>query len=89
MSRSRPYTPYGHAPRSKGRSLNAYERARPDLNSRDLYEGLNKESTEVISKPALDYRTPGQDIQPKNLTYLGSYNWIETLGPTILVPGEF
>lgn len=81
--------PYRTGPPHRGRTLNAYERARPNPNGRDLYEGLNKESTEVVSKPTLDYRAPGQDIQPKNLTYLGSYNWIEATVPSIIVPGEF
>ena len=86
--RGRPYGSYGSAP-FRGRTLNAYERARPNPNSRDLHEGLNKESTEVISRPVLRYQTPEQDIQPKNLMYLGSYNWIEATVPSIIVPGEF
>ena len=89
MSRSRPYAYRGRGSSSRGRPLNTYERAGPDPSGRDLYEGLNKESTEVISRPVLDYRTSGQDVQPKNLTYIGSYNWIESVAPTILVPGEF
>jgi len=80
------YRSRGPAPR--GRTLNAYERARPNPNSRDLYEGLDKESGEIISEPTLDGRIAGQDIQPKDLTYLGSYNWIEATVPTIIVPGE-
>ena len=86
-SSRRLYNGYGPPPR--GRTLNAYERARPNPNSRDLYEGLNKVSAEVISKPTLDSRVSGQDIQPKNLTYLGSYNWIEATIPSIIVPGKF
>lgn len=89
MSYSRPYSSYGSFGSIRGRSLNAYERARPNTNSRDLYEGLNKESTEVISKPTLAYRAPEPDIQPKDLIYLGSYNWIEATVPSIIVPGEF
>ena len=81
--------PFGHyGPPRRGRTLNAYERARPDPPSRDLYEGLNKESTEVISKPSLDIRASDQ-LQPKNLVYLSSYNWIEATAPSIIVPGEF
>jgi len=68
--------------------LNAYERARPDPASRDLYEGLNKASTEVISKPSLDSRTLRQDLQPENLACLGSYTWIEATVPSIIVPGS-
>ena len=89
MSRSRPYSSYGSFGSRRGRSLNAYERARPNTNSRDLYEGLHKELVEVISKPTLVYRVPEPDIQPKDLIYLGSYNWIEATVPSIIVPGEF
>ena len=78
----------GYGPPPRGRSLNAYERARPNQNDRDPYEGLNKRSTEVISRPTPEYM-PGQNLQPKNITYLGSYNWIEATVPSIIVPGEF
>lgn len=86
MRSRRLYNGYGPPPR--GRSLNAYERARPTENGRDLYEGLNKQSTETISKPPLE-KQPGQDLQPKDLAYIGSYNWIEATVPSIIVPGEF
>jgi len=86
MRSRRLYNGYGPPPR--GRSLNAYERTRPNPNSRDLYQGLDKESTEVISKPTLNPQS-GKDLQPKDLTYLGSYNWIEATVPSIIVPGEF
>ncbi|KAF9651351.1 hypothetical protein BDM02DRAFT_3091263 [Thelephora ganbajun] len=86
MSYQKAYDYYGPFPR--GRTLNAYERARPHPNSRDLYEGLNKESVGVIPKPTLDNLVSRQDIQPKNLTYLGSYNWIEATVPSIIVPGS-
>ena len=89
MSYSRPYSSYGSFGSRRGRSLNAYERARPNASGRDLYEGLNKESTEVISKPTLICRVREPDIQPKDLIYLGSYNWIEATVPSIIVPGEF
>ena len=89
MSYSRPYSSYGSVGSIRGRSLNAYERARPNANSRDLYEGLNKEPVQVVSKPTLASRAPERDIQPKELTYLGSYNWIEATVPSIIVPGEF
>lgn len=81
--------PFGYTGPHKlrGRSLNAYERARPNPNSRDLYEGLKKDDTETISKLSLDLRAPEQDLQPKNLTYIGSYNWIEATVPSIIVPG--
>lgn len=77
----------GYGPPPRGHSLNAYERARPNQNARDLYEGLNKQSGEVVSKPVPDYRS-GKDLQPEDLTYLGSYNWVEATVPSIIVPGE-
>jgi hypothetical protein len=81
-------SPFGYTgPHRRGRTLNAYERARPNPNSRDLYQGLNKAFTEEISKPLLDNRVPGQDIRPKNITYIGSYTWIEATVPSIIVPG--
>ena len=80
--------PFGHiGPHKRGRSLNAYERARQNPKSRDLYEGLEKVAVETITKLSLDLRAPEQDLQPKNLIYLGSYNWIEATTPSIIVPG--
>lgn len=79
--------PFGYyGPRRGTRTLNAYERARPDPPSRDIYEGLKKGSTEEISKPSVGSSTQG--LQPKNATYLGSYTWIEATVPTIIVPGS-
>lgn len=85
-----PRGPFGHIGSHRGgRTLNAYERARPDPASRDLYEGLNEASTEVISKPFLDSRASRLDLQPENLVCLGSYTWVEATVPSIIVPGEF
>ena len=78
----------GHSPSPRGRTSNTYERARPNPNNRVLYEGLNKASTKLVSKPPPDGQ-PGHDIQPKGLTCIGSYNWIEATVPSIIVPGEF
>lgn len=77
-------------PHKRGRTFNAYDRARPNPNSRDLYEGLKKDPTGEEFKPSLDTRrrVPAADLQPKNLTYLGSYNWIEATVPSIIVPGQ-
>jgi hypothetical protein len=81
--------PFGYIGQHKrGRTLNAYERARPNPKSRDLYEGLKKHPAEVISKLSLDLRAPEQDLQPKNLIYIGSYTWIEATVPSIIVPGQ-
>ena len=78
---------YGHyGPPRRGRTLNAYERARQDPPSQDLYKGLNREPTETMDKPFLN--SEAKEIQPKNLTCLGSYNWIEATVPKIIVPGE-
>lgn len=83
-----PKGPFGYIGQNKrGRSLNAYERARPNPRSRDLYEGLKKDAAETMTKLSLDLCAPEQDLQPKNLIYLGSYNWIEATTPSIIVPG--
>jgi hypothetical protein len=52
---------------------------------RDPMEGLRTEPLSTISKPADE--SNGKDIVIKDLTYLGSYNWVDAKQPTILVPG--
>ena len=52
---------------------------------RDPLEGLRTESISTISRPADE--SNGKDIVIKDLTYLGSYNWVDAKQPTIIVPG--
>jgi len=48
----------------------------------DLVEG----ALEVLSPPTLDGSE--EDTTPKDVTYIGSYNWVEAPEPTIIVPGQ-
>jgi hypothetical protein len=84
MSNRRPYGNYGTSMRGRH---NTYERASSIPNGRDLYESLNKDPVETILKPPQDFQAPEQDLQPKDLTYIGSYNWVEATVPSIIVPG--
>lgn len=67
--------------------------ARPDTKSpsqfnipdRDIKEGLSENSL-----PRLDKPTPfPKDIYIKDLEYVGSYNWVEAIKPTIIIPGMY
>jgi len=48
--------------------------------------GLSKGVVETLSPPVLD-GSEG-DIVPEDLAYIGSYNWIDSPKPTIVVPGS-
>ncbi|RPD56654.1 hypothetical protein L227DRAFT_595062 [Lentinus tigrinus ALCF2SS1-6] len=50
-------------------------------------EGLKDGVIRTISKPSVDIST-GEAIKPENVTYIGSYNWVEEDQPTIIVPGS-
>ena len=54
---------------------------------RDIYEGLAYDTIQTLSKPEIDV-TSGESIRPKDVAYLGSYNWVDESHPTIIVPGE-
>lgn len=53
---------------------------------RNILEGLSAEPTRSITKPEVDI--DDDDIRIKNLKFVGSYNWIDSRKPTIIVPGE-
>ena len=48
--------------------------------------GLLKEVLEIISPPILE-GSEG-DVVPEDLVYIGSYNWVDSQNPTIVVPGQ-
>ncbi|KAH9947480.1 hypothetical protein B0H21DRAFT_789871 [Amylocystis lapponica] len=52
---------------------------------RDLMEGLASTPLQRFSKPS---GVSGPNIEIKNLEYVGSYNWVESAQPTIIVPGS-
>lgn len=57
---------------------------------RDLKEGLVPTALQTLSRPQTT-NTPqsGTAIQPEKLKYIGSYNWVDEVTPTIIVPGTF
>jgi hypothetical protein len=53
---------------------------------RDPTSGLLKGVVETIAPPILEGSE--KDIVPEDLTYIGSYNWVDSPNPTIIVPGQ-
>lgn len=52
-------------------------------------EGLLPAPFKVLSKPDVSATSLATEhIEPKDVTYVASYNWTEDLNPTIIVPGE-
>lgn len=51
-------------------------------------EGLSLERGVVrnMAKPSAEPST-GKAVKPENVKYIGSYNWVEEVQPTIIVPG--
>jgi len=59
---------------------------RYQVNSHDPTRGLVEGALEVIPPPTLDGSE--EDTTPRDVTYIGSYNWVEAPEPTIIVPGQ-
>jgi len=57
----------------------------PKQPKHDPTSGLLKDVLETFSPPVLE----GSEryVVPEDLVYIGSYNWVETPNPTIIVPG--
>ena len=53
---------------------------------RNPTSGLLKDVLETLSPPVLEGSE--RDIVPKDLVYIGSYNWVDSPNPTIIVPGQ-
>ena len=53
---------------------------------RNPISGLQKEVLETLSPPVLEGSE--RDIVPEGLVYIGSYNWVDSPSPTIIVPGQ-
>lgn len=55
----------------------------------DLMDGLEGSPLMILPNPTLDSDDPKEDdVRVKDCTYIGSYNWIESETPTILIPGQ-
>lgn len=50
-----------------------------------LTRGLSSPWLETLPRPPSEEL--GEDIELKELKYIGSYNWVESENPTIIVPG--
>ena len=52
-------------------------------------EGLLPAPVKVLNKPDVSATSLATEhIEPKDVTYMASYNWTEDLNPTIIVPGK-
>ena len=54
---------------------------------RNPTSGLLKDVLETFSPPILEGSE--SDIAPEDLVYIGSYNWVDSQNPTIVVPGQW
>ena len=54
--------------------------------SHDPTSGLLKGVVETIPPPILDGSE--EHIVPEDLMYIGSYNWVDSPNPTMIVPGQ-
>lgn len=51
-----------------------------------MFHDLIQQPLETLSHPTL--QGPEGHIAPRDLKYIGSYNWIDAPTPTIIVPGQ-
>lgn len=52
----------------------------------DPASGLPQGALETI--PPFILEGSERDVVPENLVYIGSYNWVDSPNPTIVVPGQ-
>lgn len=55
---------------------------------RDILEGLLPSPLQTVAKPSDSTDIDREGIKVKDLKYVGSYNWVESKQPTIIVPGS-
>ncbi|TFY74199.1 hypothetical protein EWM64_g9814 [Hericium alpestre] len=57
---------------------------------RNIDEGLlTVWPLEMLSRPETEAAAADDEVDIQNTTYLGSYNWVESDEPTIIVPGKY
>jgi hypothetical protein len=63
----------------------------PDLPpNRKITEGLHPSPRQTIPKPDVDLSSVELiETHIEGLEYVGSYNWVDSPSPTIIVPGKF
>lgn len=52
----------------------------------NITSGLLRNVLETLSLPILEGSE--EDIVLEDLLYIGSYNWVDSVRPTIVVPGQ-
>ena len=53
---------------------------------RNITDGLAPSAIQTIKKPVAD--PTDEEIKITDLSYIGSFNWVEASVPTIIVPGK-
>ena len=53
---------------------------------RDILDGLLPSPIQTVAKPSAS--ADADEIKVDDLKYIGSYNWVESQKPTIIVPGK-
>ena len=81
VSLTMPSKPRTKRPQTKPPSKHSQTKDKDDPTS-SLPEGV----LETIPLPTLEGSE--EDIVPKDLIYIGSYNWVDSPKPTIVVPGQ-
>ncbi|KAK0199533.1 hypothetical protein DFS33DRAFT_1400594 [Desarmillaria ectypa] len=70
---------------SKGRAIvNIRLHIRNHKKKREITNGLNADPIASLTVPSVD----GKNVAIKDPKYIGSYNWVDSPSPTILVPGS-
>ncbi|QRW00422.1 hypothetical protein RhiJN_28440 [Ceratobasidium sp. AG-Ba] len=53
-----------------------------------MLQGLSTQELCSIAPPSVSYGRDGDLVRPTNVITLGSYNWVDSQTPTIIVPGS-
>ena len=56
---------------------------------RPVKQGLRDAPRQTVLKPDVPDDVPDSEIELTALSYVGSYNWVNSPNPTIVVPGEY
>ena len=54
---------------------------------REISEGLQSTAIQNVTKPSTT-RGAGS-VEARDVKFIGSYNWVDAVKPTMIVPGEF
>jgi hypothetical protein len=83
------YPPKYRTPNSRARIATQLMSSSPSLPAdRDILEGLLPLHVSIVAKPSASANADEKKIKVQDLKYIGSYNWVESQKPTIIVPGK-